>query len=564
VENTVPKAGTPTYVEYLRILLKRWRLCLLPSAGAALAAVLIILVVPGKYQAETVIATTNVEVSAGHMSLHGLPLKALVEFFRNRESFQQVMKEFNLHKAPYGYDVGTFSRNVVQVDTPRLAETIVIRVTLRSAELARDVANRLAEVGSEKYFGEMQSQYANMLKHLEEEAKAAKKELSDAEVALEKRQADGKVETLRERVKVLLGLLVDWEKLQAEMERDLSSVTERVKSIIPEDSSWENNPVIKDAMARWAAAEADLENFELETKIQTLRKEFDLQLETRILLQRRLVLLRTELASVGECLRSLQDFLKTEPETIKLDRQLATDPVYQQALAKVSGKSLEELLGLKLMESVLNPVHQAVKEKVLETMAEQSKLNGELPAVEQAEREGSATLAELQERLIRGERVLRSLTLKRDLSIEIVKAAVGQNPNQRSSVLLAEARSRQNVLTTDLMAVKQAGKANRELLAKLQEELASEERQLRELSFRRDMAHSAATMAMQSLQENRLLSYATPKLLNIIPAATPTDTVGPSKGRYAALLFAITLALMWTVAVHLEGKSSQGARANDG
>lgn len=555
MEQLNPNAPEPMYARHLRSVSRHWKLCVLPAIVVALGSYAASYLFPKSYQAQAVVASINVDYGSNEMNLRGLPLRALAEFFRQGQTVSEVMAKFNLDKPPYNYDLDGFYREVLTVEATKLNETIVVQARINSSELAQQVANEIARRGCENYRTEMQTQYKAMLKYMEDEAAASGKQLAQAEADLEKQQLDARIDTLRNQVRVQL-------ELQASRSHRRASIVEEMASLQgllnkQQATTWEDNPFIKDANKTLRQAEDDLVKFEDANRVKPLRKEVDVQLASLGDRVRRIGQLGIEIAYTAEKIKCLEAKLAAEPVTIKTDRQLARDPLLQQTLAKLLGKPVPELADLNMIQSQVNPVYSSVKHDLITAQGQYAADTVELTATIQEQKDAQDKLASMQQQLTHAEYQQRDLTLKRDMAIELVKAAVndaasGKNPANRSSMMLAEVRGRQDILKTDLASLEASSKIEQEELPALQEQLVRAERQQRELTFKRDSAQESAKAALLALEDKKLRTMLPPQLLNVIPAAQPTEPVGPKRLQYSMLGMLASLLLTACIAVWMD------------
>jgi len=235
-------------------------------------------------------------------------------------------------------------------------------------------------------------------------------------------------------------------------------------------------------------AEDELQEFEAEAKIETLRRRVSVQQKLLASQDRQRAELEISLSGVRDRIKTYEELFAKEKEFIELDRILAKNPLMQQALARETGRKPEDLMHLKLKETIINASYMQIKSALISGRAEEKEIVAKLSAIDKASEAGET------------------------------------------------------------------------LLAKLQEELAHQESQLRRRNFERDRAAASASMAIHDLEELKLVPAWPLQHLVIIPASMPVKPHSPRPIRNSAAALAVSLLLTWGVAVLLDKRAARAAQ----
>ncbi len=251
---------TTESVNYLDALLEHKVKCILIPIALGIVGFFTSALLPKTYEAQAGVAVTNVDFGINQMNLRGLPVKGLLAFFKSGNVVEKAMSEFKLTDDPYNCTRYEFHHDVLDVETPRDTQTIEIRVKLREAGLASEVANYVALQGVKDYTQEMKKQYDDMLTLLQTETTANQAELKTTESALEKFHSEKKLETLRSQMKVQQDMLVARNSRREHIETELPGLEQLIASyeqslakeekIIPLERSVARNPLLQQALAK--------------------------------------------------------------------------------------------------------------------------------------------------------------------------------------------------------------------------------------------------------------------------------------------------------------------------
>lgn len=164
-------------------------------------------------------------------------------------------------------------------------------------------------------------------------------------------------------------------------------------------------------------AERKLQEFQAKAQVETLRTRVTVQQALLGERETRMNKIRIDLAGVNEKLKTLREALAKESPLVDLKTILAKDPVLQQALARQAGKPVEDLTQLGLLESVVNPVYVSTAKLTTQAAAQQSSLQAELVAAQDAAKAGDELLSKLAADLAGAEREQRELVFTRDRAV---------------------------------------------------------------------------------------------------------------------------------------------------
>ena len=555
---------------YVSLTWRRWPLCIVVPLALGVATYLLTGLLRKWYEAATTVRVASVEYGPAAMNLVGITPKALETSFQSGEVLGKVVSDLNLLK-DYGIDAAHLAGSLLDVSVPRGASRIDIRARMPSPELARDVVTRIAEDGIAHYEKALTAEYETMVRKLDKEAKQLKSLLDKAEADLEQFQAEHRMETLAQRVAIRRTLYAEREEkilaLRADLEVHGAKITAYEKQLKDQDLSARverilaDSPPLQQAQAELAKAQADLEAFRKRSRIDTLRAEVAVQQELKSKREADRTGLKSQQAGIREKIDALKKLLAEESPTVKLDRSLVKDPAFQQALAKLTGKAVEELLALTMTESVVNRVYVALREALANATSEDRRMTGQLAAMGQAAKEGDVKLAVLQDRLFTQERELAALTLQQELASKRVLGAAEAVAQDRGVVTplylravqkLIAAKSEEAAVRAELKVLEEAAQELQSTLASLEQQLYKVERMHRDKTFQRDRARTDAAKAMADLQALRSIPRWPPVSLTVAPAALPSEPVSPRRLRLAVASVVLSGFAAWAVAVLLD------------
>ncbi len=562
---------------YLHAIRRHKKLCLLGPLVLAVAAYLLGYILPKRYRSEATVVVNRISITGYPVSATELPLGSIVNWFKDRTIMDRVHEQFELaERCKVGAD--TFAGALLTVGARPRDNTIVIVAELPQAQLAADVATAVAEYGRDKYLQDMTQQYDAMSARLLDRDALAEAEYTQAEGLLEELKTEKHIE-------VLTGQVENWRELRQEREVDLIQLDSRLKllegRIRTYSQQWEKiapavatgeppvdeDPQLRRSLKELEAVEAGLAAFHQAHKLETLRSKIDVLQGTRARYQSRRESINVALQADREMIAELRRAIEGEPGVIELSRKLVDNPAFQQIFSRLSGKAQEELAGLELSESVLNPVHVYLNELLLRKTVEEKRLLGELAAMDGAEQINNKRLAGSQDELIAAERILEDLQRRREVLLarfeKMVAAAAAGRINLESLQLealheLAEAR-KEKLLLDEEAEIRRALLAQAdETLKALEGDLFKAERALSELTFDRDKKQEASRVVSEELAKQQSIPVWPPQQVLLIRAPVPDRPYWPRKGLMAVVTLIGSFLLLWTLAVYLDSVARKG------
>ena len=558
-------------IDYLGTLRRHWKACVVVPAIAAVATfVFAALAMTRTYTATAVVASAGLRYGSQETNLQQMPEAALAVFFREGKIGDEIVKRFQLADK-YGYkELNAFA----SITVPRNTGTVRISVTLPSAELARDVANELADRGRTEFVGQMRKQHEGMAANIKTEAKQTQAAYQKAEKALEEfNRTEGPV-VLAAQVSQWRTLLAARELKVIKLEAEVSVLDSRIAMYAQE---WEKiagkiasraPTLAKDPFLQQDAADLDriesrLVEFRKDNQPQALQDRIEILRDIRSTYLSGQAAVKTRLAGARAKQRKLRAELAGEPPMVKLDRRLVDSPALQQTAAKLSKTPQQELMDLDLSVSALNPTHTEIKRALVASQAEESKLVSELHELTEAAKQNEDLLKELTDELNRKTFQLDRLKLEHDVVSKYFTRLLDSARASRLNIntLRLEAlretmadRKKKMILEAELATRQLLLEGAKTKLGALETRLFEAERKLSEMTFDRDKARSTAGGVAGALQEWRNVPMWSPQTLYVLPAAIPTSPAGPRKMRMAGITLVVSFLVVYAVVGWLDGR----------
>jgi len=559
----------PAHQDNLALIGRRWKLSIVLPLGLGVATYLLAAFLPKWYEGKSTVRIAKVHYGDDVLNLTGVAPRDLETSFTTGEVLREVVSDLKLAEE-HGLDVAHLARSLVSVSVPKATSRIDIEARMPSPKLARDVAALVAEKGVALYVESMQAEYEAMLQKLKQEAGDAEDLLEQAEADLEKSQVTHRLDTLNARVAIHRKLGAAREERILELHTNLAveraKIAAHEKQLKAQDPGAEvekilaQSPPLKQGMAELEKIRADREAFRKTARIETLRAEIDVQQELKSLRETNRATLTQQQVALKAKIEAVRKSLADESPTIRLDRKLVRDSAFQQALAALSGKALQELLAMNMTESVVNAVYVSLKTDLASTQASLEETSGQLVAIDKAAVAGDKGLSDLRERLFGRERELEALTLQHELAMKRVlgaAAAVAQDSGVLTPLYLQSlkeiiaAKTRAAAVRAELDVLEQAANETRKTLLALEDGLFKAERVVRERTFRRDQAIDVAVGTLTKLRVLRNTPKWPPVSLTVTTGFPPTAPASPRKARLAAGVVVVSAMLIWGVLVYL-------------
>jgi len=263
---------------------------------------------------------------------------------------------------------------------------------------------------------------------------------------------------------------------------------------------------LKEADARLKQAEGAWTEFQRSSQLEVWKRQLGGYADRVASIRQRLESLTTERALKETRLQEAEKELAKEPRLLTLEREITADPAVATVIAQ--GGDLQALLGLKLKNQELNPVHQKLLGTVLDLRADLAALDREEDALKGEEGKLAPLVQDLQRRIAEEEsrraRLLTELETARDIYNAIYRYAEGlKKLAARPDTVLRE-------VSPDVLAYRDRVVGLRAEIAGLEAEEAALRRNLADLDSRiRD--RKAKLAAQEREKEAITLEYAAKK-----------------------------------------------------
>ena len=263
---------------------------------------------------------------------------------------------------------------------------------------------------------------------------------------------------------------------------------------------------LKEADARLKQAEGAWTEFQRASQLEVWKRQLGGYADRVAFIRQRLESLTTERALKETRLQEAEKELAKEPRLLTLEREITADPAVATVIAQ--GGDLQALLGLKLKNQELNPVHQKLLGTVLDLRADLAALDREEDALKGEEGKLAPLVQDLQRRIAEEEsrraRLLTELETARDIYNAIYRYAEGlKKLAARPDTVLRE-------VSPDVLAYRDRVVGLRAEIAGLEAEEAALRRNLADLDSRiRD--RKAKLAAQEREKEAITLEYAAKK-----------------------------------------------------
>ena len=263
---------------------------------------------------------------------------------------------------------------------------------------------------------------------------------------------------------------------------------------------------LKEADARLKQAEGAWTEFQRSSQLEVWKRQLGGYADRVASIRQRLESLTTERALKETRLQETEKELAKEPRLLTLEREITADPAVATVI--VQGGDLQALLGLKLKNQELNPVHQKLLGTVLDLRADLAALDREEDALKGEEGKLAPLVQDLQRRIAEEEsrraRLLTELETARDIYNAIYRYAEGlKKLAARPDTVLRE-------VSPDVLAYRDRVVGLRAEIAGLEAEEAALRRNLADLDSRiRD--RKAKLAAQEREKEAITLEYAAKK-----------------------------------------------------
>ncbi len=357
--------------DYVKVLWRKRLLIIGGTLGLALAAFLVSLLLPKKYEASASLLVQP-PVFATELRAEPFSVETYQEIinsdFVKREIERRLVEKGDL-KADEG--LGTLS---TQVFTSKLREggyTPVIRLIVRaeSPDKAQAVANAWADASVEETSGLASKGKKGALEFIRKEYPSSKERLSGIEEQLK--------------------------NTQDQYDRRLRDLQDRWDSRITSFKAQWN----LDVMSR----ETDALEKRLTENVVALN---DLQLQIK---------------EVKDSLDQLKAQIKTQPQFITISKAISDDALWERIGRDPSGGISKELEGIKLHSEALNPVYQTLLQRLVDTQVQYETLGPQEQHLEDQIAAQRKDIKAQNELLLTKQMELTRLTRNRDTELTLLK-----------------------------------------------------------------------------------------------------------------------------------------------
>jgi uncharacterized protein involved in exopolysaccharide biosynthesis len=212
-----------TAFEFIEHLKSRARFIGLVSMGAGVLALIVSLLIPKEYTARAnILIEPPVNAPASPLTpIYFESLRAYETMASSDSLFLKAIQKFDLGDAP----IETLKRRVLKVTKLHETKILEIAVTLHDPVKARAMAQYLAEQTVETNRETSSANDADMLESVQKNADAARKELEEAEAALDAFRVKHPLENLKAQVQTLGYTREDLHRTLLESRTELAELT---------------------------------------------------------------------------------------------------------------------------------------------------------------------------------------------------------------------------------------------------------------------------------------------------------------------------------------------------
>jgi uncharacterized protein involved in exopolysaccharide biosynthesis len=304
-------------MDFVRAVLKRKMMVVAGVAGCTALAVLAALGLPDQYQAEAMLMVEQSIIpsarDAGGMAPRMIESAGSTyqRIVKSKETLSDAVEEFGLGESPHEFTWETLRRKV-SAAAVRGSRLISVKITLQDPELARDLANYVAEKAVEKATELGTTGAEKSQEILQQKLDGARQRLKGARSSLETFRKQARLPILRGRINVLLDRKGQLERWIADARGDIQEKQETLGQVEAALAQQErtidlrrhlaHDPVYQQLLARLAEEEeSDLLKLSLVTQVQN---------PTFIHLQKQVVDLRAAIEGLKAKMESLREELE--------------------------------------------------------------------------------------------------------------------------------------------------------------------------------------------------------------------------------------------------------------
>jgi len=520
---------------------------------------LLAMLLPKTYRAEATVLLPNVQ---GALATRGqiLPVSDVAKLFRSPELAQEAIQQLELDRK-YGLTVGSLLEEHLNASVSRDSQAIMVTVGLPDAEAAKKACDFIAQEGARRFPAVARGVYAAILEGMENDGQRADKVYLQAAQELEAICASKQPDALRMRTEKTREQISDWESRLSELEFEIESEKRRIevytKAVGAGDEAMRfgdilsQNPLREKALQTVEGLETELTRFQTEIGLEQVRMQAKTLLALQGQRQSELGMLQSALTAQQERNASLRTSLEKILPTIQLERSLADSPELQQTVSARSGKPLQELLSLKMRETVLNPSYHSAYSGLVVGLAEEERLKGRITSIQEAIKTDDPRLAEVEGHRLTAEQKLRQLEMQRELAVKLVAAtaryegATLTSLNQEAAERLVQSQIQIGSLTAEAASLQEALVSRRAVLEEMERSLAEIDRKIGHLDLTIEVRGSQLQRITDARVEVELELQRVSRPAEVISAVAPDRPVWPRKGLLALVVASLVTLAIW-------------------
>lgn len=195
-------------LDLLKYLLAVWRRrwhVLTVGILCGVVAGIVGLIMPPSYESSVKLVVALPKASQAGETLPPVSIATFKAMVEGQSLIAQLVKEFKLDAPPFELTTEEFIKRHLTVVTPRDSNVVIMTVSLRSADMAAKVANRLAELAIERAQQISQEETVRLRDSMAVLLEQTKERFERAQTALAAYRKEAQIEALRRDVDAQLG-----------------------------------------------------------------------------------------------------------------------------------------------------------------------------------------------------------------------------------------------------------------------------------------------------------------------------------------------------------------------
>lgn len=222
-------------IEYFRIIWK-WKIFIITLVVVCVVGSLVSSIfLPKIYRASVIFMVSEAKIgdisSLGTAQfLMSFPQKTFERIIKNRSLELKIIDKFKLNESPYGMDLDELDERI-SVHSVKDTKLIELDVEFTDAELAREIANSLAELALELNARLIEEETAISTDFLNFQVEEAKKKLTQSEDELMNYRKKAQIETLKKELEIALSQKGKFQILLSDIEEQIAGYQARLREI---------------------------------------------------------------------------------------------------------------------------------------------------------------------------------------------------------------------------------------------------------------------------------------------------------------------------------------------